>query len=143
MDSRKRIDHTGIVSAVKAHTADVVIRNLSACASCHASTTCGMTESVSKTITARLPEFEIKAGDTVTVEASLGQGIFAVIIAYCIPAVLAVAIIVAGSFMNMDERVSAGIAIAVMVPYFFVLYLLRNRIGRRISFEITKKINHQ
>lgn len=134
-----KIEHTGIVKAVNGHFVDVDIQNRSACSGCHAKSTCGMSESAIKTITAPCPDFEVKPGDVVSIEASLNQGFYAVILAYCLPVVLIIAIIVTGNIAGWSETTSALASIIALIPYFFVLYLLRDKIGKRISFKITTR----
>ncbi len=131
-----KIEHTGIVKAVGKSYVDVDIQNKSACSACHAKSTCGMSESVVKTITAPRPGFDIKPGDVVCVEASLTQGYYAVIVAYGLPVILIFAILILGNILEWSDTISALASILILVPYFFILYLNRKRIGKRISFKI-------
>lgn len=139
MAKGEKIQHTGVVKAIGKSTVEVNIQNRSACSGCHAKSTCGMSESVVKTINAPRPDFDIKPGDLVCVEASLKQGFYAVAVAYIAPIFLIVAILILGSCMEWSETISALASILILVPYFFILYLCRNKIGKRISFEITQK----
>ena len=77
-------------------------------------------------------------GNVVCVEASLKQSYYAVIVAYCLPVVLIFAILIIGELAKWSETISALAAVVALVPYFLVLYLLRDKIGKRISFRIKR-----
>ena len=138
MAKGEKIEHTGIVKAVGENSVEVEIQNRSACSGCHAKSTCGMSESTVKSIIAARPDFEIKPGNVVCVEASLKQSYYAVIVAYCLPVVLIFAILIIGELAEWSETISALAAVVALVPYFLVLYLLKDKIGKRISFRIKR-----
>lgn len=139
MAKGEKIEHTGVVKAVGRDSVEVNIQNRSACSGCHAKNTCGMSESVVKTISAPHPDFAVKVGDIVNVEASLKQGYYAVVIAYCLPVILIFAVLILGDYANWSETTSALASILVLIPYFAGLYLLKEKIGKRISFKITTR----
>ena len=138
MAKSEKIEHTGIVKAVGSNSVEVEIQNRSACSGCHAKSTCGMSESAAKSIITLRPDFDVKPGDVVCVEASLKQGYYAVVVAYCIPVVLIFAVLIIGNRLNWSETVSALASILALIPYFFLLFLLRDKIGKRISFRIKR-----
>ncbi len=142
MAYKETIDHVGVVRKVDDFTVEVVIKATSACNYCSAKKSCGITDSAEKALTVARPPFDIAVGDYVNVEATTKQGLYAVIIAYVIPAVLIIITVVSGNYAGMKENRAAILAILILIPYFLIIYLLRNKIGNGFKLTITKKINN-
>lgn len=138
MAENNRIWHEGIVKQVAAQTIEVVINNHSACSGCHAKGACGMSDVKQKVITAARPSFDVVAGDKVIVYAAMGNAVYSVLLAYIIPSV----VIVAGLFLlltaGLSEIIAAISSLALITAYFFILYLCRNRVGKKIRFTVEK-----
>lgn len=138
MTGSNRIWHEGVVKEVGAQTIEVAINNHSACSGCHAKGACGMSEVKQKMITATRPGFNITAGDKVIVYAAMGNAIYSVLLAYVIPSV----VIVAGLFIlltaGLNEIIAAISSLGLIAAYFFILYLYRNRVGKKIKFTVEK-----
>ena len=138
MAGNNRIWHEGVVKQVAAQTIEVVINNHSACSGCHAKGACGMSDVKQKVIMAARPSFDVAAGDKVMVYAAMGNAVYSVFLAYIIPSV----VIVAGLFLllsaGLSEITAAISSLALIIIYFFILYLCRNRVGKKIRFTIEK-----
>lgn len=133
--------HEGIVRDVKAQTIEVVIHSHSACSACHAKGACGMSDIKQKIIVAERPPFEVKAGDRVTVYAAMNNAVFSVIVAYVVPSVLIVLAIFLLVRIGVSELMAAIGSLALIALYFWMLYLLRDKIGKKIRFTVRKKDN--
>lgn len=138
MAKSNKIGHEGVVKKVTPQTVEVVIESQSACAGCHARSACGMADLKEKTIIAGHPGFEVKSGDKVMVYASVNNAIYSVILAYVIPVLLIIALISLLLRLGTDETVAAAGALAGIALYFFLLYVNRGRIGRKIKFTVGK-----
>lgn len=94
----------------------------------------------------KLVETEAADGETysideeVVVVGSESMGIVAVVLCYVVPVVLMVVMMAVLGGMGQSDVVCGLAAIGVLVPYFCVIYLLRDTLKRNFKFK-TKKIN--
>ena len=63
-------------------------------------------------------------------------GLQAVLWTYVVPLVLLMTVLMGASRLIGSDGVAALAALASLVPYYGVLYLLRDRLQRRFSFRI-------
>ena len=77
-------------------------------------------------------------GDGVTVSVNEGLGLYAVLLAYILPALIIVGAVIAISAATHNELAAALIPILLTAIYFVVLYLCRNKLQRRFTFGIVK-----
>lgn len=137
-----RVDHEGKVVEITADTISVEIINKSACAACHAKGVCAASEAASKiieipyTIETLSQDFEV--GETVNVSLRPSLGMRATILAYGVPLVLLLAIIIAASKCGLNELWTGLCGIIGVAAYYAVLALFRNRLSRVFTFTIHK-----
>lgn len=137
MAEREKIQHEGIVISLSTQTLEVAISSHSACADCHVKGNCGMAEVKQKIITVDRPfQKEIKVGDKVMVYANLSNAFYSVWLAYILPSILIIVSIFFFQWTGYHELTSAIIALILLVLYFFILYLFRNKIHKKIKFSI-------
>ena len=131
-------EHKGIVIEVTDDIVMVRIESVSACAACHAKGLCSMSDKTDKIIEVKRSTLkrEHQVGDEVTVVASSGKGLLAVVFAYITPALVAVAAIAVMLSVGANELVSSLVAIALVAVYYFVLYLFRSKLNRTFVFGI-------
>lgn len=132
-----RISHEGIVTTIDNDNVEVKILSKSACASCNIKTACNMSEMQEKIISIPAPkDKKLSIGQDVVISIKLGQANRAVIFAYVIPVIILISMIFILSVLKIDEGVNALISIGTLVPYYFILYLLKDRIKRKFEYEI-------
>lgn len=131
-------EHKGIVTEVTDDLVRVKIESVSACAACHAKGLCSMSDKTDKIIDVKGSQLknEYHVGDEVTVVASSGKGLLAVVFAYIIPAIVAVAAIAVMLSVGANEPMASLVAIALVAVYYFVLYLLRDKLNKKFVFSI-------
>ena len=131
-------EHKGIVTEVTDDLVRVKIESVSACAACHAKGLCSMSDKTDKIIDVKRSQLqkEYHVGDEVTVVASSGKGLLAVVFAYIIPAIVAVAAIAVTLSVGANELMASVVAIALVAVYYFVLYLLRDKLNKKFVFSI-------
>ncbi|MBR4803012.1 MAG: SoxR reducing system RseC family protein [Bacteroidales bacterium] len=131
-------EHKGIVTEVTDDLVRVKIESVSACAACHAKGLCSMSDKTDKIIDVKRSQLknEYHVGDEVTVVASSGKGLLAVVFAYIIPAIVAVAAIAVMLSVGANELMASVVAIALVAVYYFVLYLLRDKLNKKFVFTI-------
>ena len=141
MAGKEEISHPGKVLEVTPAQILVQIEARSACASCHASGLCGMSESEQKIISvpASLKEDYLPGEDVdVVLKASMGHK--AVWLAYCIPLVVLLAVMFVSLKTGASELASAGLGILATAAYYFVIWLVRDKLRTEYNFIIRKRL---
>ena len=77
-----------------------------------------------------------KVGDTVVVSASVGMAMQALFYGFGLPFIVLVGVLFAVYAFTSDESLSAIAGLAALVPYYAILYVLRDRMRGKMSFEI-------
>lgn len=141
MKEKKEIMHDGVVLSQNGDLVKVEILSKSACSGCSARSLCSSSDQKSKEIDVWVGNGETyQKGQEVTVVGLESMGIVAVVLCYVVPVVLMVAVMVALTVMGMSDIVVGLASLGVLAPYFFVMYLLRDKIRKSIVFRIRNKI---
>lgn len=141
MKENKEILHDGVVLSLNSDSVKVEILSKSACSGCSARSLCSSSEQKSKEIDVFVGKGETyHVGQAVTVVGSESMGIVAVVLCYVIPVVLMVIVMAILTLVGMSDVVVGLASLGVLVPYFFVMYLLRERFRKSIVFRIRNKI---
>ena len=136
MSQTETIKHDGIVESIGADKVTVRILQASACSSCSARQLCRSSESKEKLIEVKGYYPTLKAGDNVTLQGSVRQGLRASLLAYIVPLILMVVALFCGTHLS-GEAAGALAALLVLGIYYGGLYLFRDKIGKRFEFSIT------
>lgn len=138
---RTTITHKGIIKQIDKTHVTVQIMQASACAVCEAKSLCHSAESKEKMIEVEAVDAaSFQVGQEVMLVGTLSQGLKAVVYAYILPLVLMLAVLFLAISYGLDEALSALCAIAVLIPYYIVIFLLRHHLSRKFSFTL-KHIN--
>ncbi len=136
----KEIRHDGIVESVgnDGHVR-VRITQTSACASCKIASHCNASESKVKIVDVyHCEQAGLSVGDNVVVTTSQAAAGRALLLGFGLPLLLLLAVLGAMLMAGNDEGTSAITALAVLLPYYLVLWLCRDRIAGNISFQLEK-----
>lgn len=135
-----RIKHSGVVDAISEGRVTVRILQTSACAHCKAARHCISSESREKTVDVyNVPGWRLlSVGDEVVVTASMRMAANALLLCFGVPLVILIAALLLVYLFTSDETVAALCSIAVLVPYYAVLYLCKDFFRRRMAFEIER-----
>lgn len=131
--------HKGRVVSITPELTTVEIISEAACSSCHAKGLCGLGESKTKAV--QLPTSpwdDYKVGDEVTLVLKASMGHKAVWVAYVIPLFILMAGILALLSFGADELVSGLCSILAVAVYYFVIWLLRDRLKNEYIFNIKR-----
>ncbi len=132
-----KIKHQGVVSSVENHCVNVRIVQSSACGECQVAAHCHAAESKEKMIRVEVGNPSLyHVGDKVTVATATSMGLRASLYAYLLPLLLMVATLVIVERATGKEALAALSAIGVLIPYYIGLYLMRDRMGKQLRFEI-------
>lgn len=134
------INHNGRIEKIEGDTVFVRIIQQSACAGCHAQGMCSASEQKVKIIEVNDNSGKYRVNEEVMLCGRSSLGLQAVLLAFVIPIILVVAAIVAGTYMQWDETTSGLTGLLLLVPYYCILYLLREKLKRKFIFTL-KKLN--
>ena len=132
-----KITHKGVVEKAGDGWVDVRILQTSACSACKVAGHCSAAESKEKTVQVSTGKSDnYQPGDPVVVAMTSTNGRDAVILAFILPFVIMVAVLVACLLVTGNEGIAALAGIASLVPYYAVVYRCKDRLARKFSFVI-------
>ena len=135
--SEETVSHEGVITKIDGDTLEIKIIAQSACAACHAKSACTMSDQAEKVLTVPKPEGqEFQLFQKVKVVMAVGQGNKAAILAYLVPIILLLAALFICLGIGLSEGLAALIGIAVLIPYYFILYLRRNQLKKKFDYRI-------
>lgn len=127
----------GTVESVGDKTLKVQIHNNSACSACHSKSMCTSLGSGDRIIEVEFSyEQKVFPGDNVNIQMISSSGWKAVVLGYIIPFILLITtLIIATNFTG--EALSAILSLAILIPYYFMLFLFRNKIKKYFRFTLS------
>ena len=134
-----KISHLGVVDSIEGNCVKVRIIQTSACAACKVASHCNASESKVKIVDVfGCDTAEYKAGQEVVVSASREVANRAILLGFGLPLLLLIGVLLMVLRWTGDEGMAALASLAALLPYYIVLWLLRDSIGQRVSFQIDK-----
>ena len=119
----KNVLHPGIVERVDTNRVFVRITQYSACAGCHAKSACTLSDKKEKLVEIEDASGDYHPGEAVVIIGQSSMGMEAVLWAFAVPVILMLIAVVAG---------------LVLIPYYIVLYVLRDKLKKRFVFNLKK-----
>lgn len=139
MKAEVNIEHTGRVHRLGRNRVFVMITAAAACSTCRARKACGVSESEDKIIEVMTTEAgKFAVGDEVVVGVKRRVGMKAVMYAYTLPLAVLIVALVAVKAAGGADGVAAVAAVAGVALYYFVLWLLRERISASVTFSVRR-----
>ena len=135
---RENIIHQGKVERIEKNKIFVRIEQKAACSECHAASGCIVADKNDKII-----EVNDYAGcyalqEDVLVSTRSSMGLFAVVVAYLIPLLSVAIAVITGITVCNSETVGGFAGLLVLCFYYFILYLIRDKIKKNLLFTISK-----
>ena len=81
-------------------------------------------------------------GETVILTFAEQTGMRAVMLAFVVPFLIVVAAVFGCSLFTDSEPVMAMMGILFLIPYYIILYLLRDRLKAKFTFRVEKLMNN-
>jgi sigma-E factor negative regulatory protein RseC len=131
------VQHIGKVEKVNPDCVTVKIVSESACSGCHAKGRCSLTDSEEKTVFVT-GNYDVTPGDTVTVLMKQSMGYNALLIGYVIPFMILLSSLVILVAMAVSEAYAGLFSIGILVIYYMIIYIFRNRIDKKFTFTLKK-----
>ena len=133
----QKISHSGVVESILDGCVKVRIIQTSACAACKVASHCNAAESKVKIVDVFCcNSSDYSVGQDVTVWASKDVANRALLLGFGVPFLLLVCVLMIALRFVSEEGIAALIALGALVPYYFAIWLMRDRIQRQISFQI-------
>lgn len=134
--SSKNITHQGIIESIENNLIKVRIVNLSACAACHAKGACSASDQEEKIIDVISNGKIYKVGQVVTISSKMENGLKALFYGYVLPFILVFLTLILLTILSFSETLAGIIALGILIPYYVVLYLFRQQLEKKFTFEI-------
>jgi positive regulator of sigma E activity len=128
--------HTGIVKEVTPTSLIVSIVNQSACSACHAKGACSVSDIQEKDIEITSYRNIYKPGSPVTVIFRESSGMRALFLGYVVPFLLVLLTLVVAIEISGNEILGGFLALAVLVPYYLILFLSKDQLKKAFTFEL-------
>lgn len=136
--SESSIEHLGRVDEVTRNDIRVTIVSKSACAACHAQKACSVAESSEKTIVISNPPANFIVGENVKVIMRKSLGFKALAYGYLFPVLILIVSIIVFTLVGFSEVNSGILSISMLLPYYVLLRIFRQKIEKQFSFSIEK-----
>lgn len=134
---KNKIKHLGVVDNIDNGKIKVRIIQTSACSSCKMSGNCNASESKEKIVDVYDDNpHGLKIGDEVVVVASQQAGFLAVLLSSVVPLFILIAVLIVAFVISESEIYAALFSLCSLVPYYIILYCVREKIRVKLSFNI-------
>ncbi|MDR1582385.1 MAG: SoxR reducing system RseC family protein [Prevotellaceae bacterium] len=128
----------GIVSEITDTNIAVNIMSVSACSECSANEMCSAFERREKIVFVPNVGQDVQCGDKVNVMMKISMGMKAVLLAYFMPVIIVMAMLLFLLEVGAGEFYAGVISLVSLVGYYFVIYLVREKLKKQFSFYIEK-----
>ena len=134
------IKHRGVVEKIEGTHVVVRIVQTSACSACSAKGLCNASESKEKQIDVYGVQASYRIGEEVVVCGTTSMGMRAVLLAFGVPLlILLLMLFVTMRITDGDALLSAIIALLAIIPYYIVIYFMKDKLSKTFSFTIEKQ----
>lgn len=139
----KIIEHSGVIQDIEGTLIRVKIIQASACAACSVKGLCSSAESKEKIVEIIDDKADnYKIGDVVNICGTTTMGLKAVTWAFVIPfLIILVTLFISFTLTKGNETLSGLFSILALIPYYIILYLMRDKMSKKFSFKL-KPINN-
>ena len=132
-----KIKHAGVVDGVEGECVRVRILQSSACSACKVAAHCNASETKEKIIDVMDADAShYQKGDQVMVVADTAVGFRASLYGYLLPLILMVVTLVGVLAATHSEGLAAVSALGILIPYYVLLFLMRNKLRNKLSFSL-------
>lgn len=135
--TKDNIKHEGIISKISENGIIVSLKGNVNCEGCKAQSACGVSDSNDKEIEISNPTQSFQLNEPVDVVLKRALGLKAVFWAYVFPFILMFLILVITSFF-LKEWIAGLISLAVLIPYYFMLFVMKDWFQKAFQVSILK-----
>jgi positive regulator of sigma E activity len=138
MNTSVCFEQRGVIESVKDNRITVRIDRGSACGHCSAQGLCNLAESTERIIEVNNSTQLFSVGESVQVTMSRSMGNKAILLGYFIPFILLISTLIISSACGLPDWTAGLVSLLILIPYFIILYIFRERLRRTFSFSIHK-----
>ncbi|MBT8302437.1 MAG: SoxR reducing system RseC family protein [Maribacter sp.] len=131
------VRHDGVISKISNNIVTVALKGNINCDACNAKAICGASESNAKEIEVQHVSQPLGLNENVTVLLKKSLALRAVFLAYVFPFIVLLGTLLIASYYY-EEWIAGLLALAVLIPYFAILYALRNSFKKEFKVSILK-----
>lgn len=135
--NKDTFSHSGFISKINTDSIIVTLEQNIHCESCHAKGTCGVSDSNTKEIEVLNSSDSFKINEQVDVILKKVLGLKAVFWAYVFPFILMFSTLIIASVF-WPEWIAGVLSLLILIPYYLVLYLLKNTLKSAFKILILK-----
>ncbi|MBX2963878.1 MAG: SoxR reducing system RseC family protein [Cyclobacteriaceae bacterium] len=132
------IEQPGFISSLNQGMMKIALVGSGGCSSCHKSL-CMLRDISQREVEVPCADYTFQVGDEVLVRMKPSAGFTAVAWMYTLPFVLIMASMITALAFHVHEGVAGLVAVLVLVPYYSMLYLIRQRFNQSCKFEVLKR----
>jgi sigma-E factor negative regulatory protein RseC len=133
----QKISHSGVIEHISDGCIHVRIVQTSACAACKVAGYCHAAESKEKTVDVYCDSVDgYQVGQPVVVTASAGVAARALLWGFGVPFLVLLGVLLLVLLLTGREGLAALSALAALIPYYFILWLLRDKMRKQLAFAI-------
>lgn len=136
--AKNLIEHKGKIEKIEGNKIRVRFTAISACAACHAKGVCTASDMENKEVEVIDEPANYEIGEQVNVVLQQSLGFRALLYGYVFPFFLLLMALIILSFTFNNELIAGIGAIAVLIPYYILLYFYNDRLQKVFSFKIQK-----
>lgn len=134
----ENINHTGVIEKIADGIVYVRIIQQSACGVCEARKMCITFESKKKIVEVPDNTGRYQINEEVELCGRSSMGLEAVLIAFVLPMIILIGAVAFGSAVHWEETTSGLVAILLLVPYYGILYMFREKLKKKFVFTLRK-----
>ena len=138
MANSKSVEHTGRIESIDGNKINVSILSMSGCASCQVKGACSISDMKEKSVEVYDFSNQYTKGEQVNVILKQSLGFRALFLGYVLPFILVLFILIILTIITNNEAVSGIGSLLVLVPYYIILFVLKDRIKKKFAFTINK-----
>ncbi len=132
------VTHTGIIKKIENGKVSVSIISKASCISCSLNNVCATGDLKEKIVEVDLkPEMRYNEGEEVTIELKQSDGIWAVLFGYFFPFLVLLSGLIVFVNLGIDQGFSGLLSIALLIPYYSTLYLMRSFFHKKFRSHIS------
>ncbi len=132
------IDQIGIVEEVREKSILVRFQSAPACESCMAKSVCAPGSSEKNLVEINQQSQGCSAGDSIKIIISRSMGFKALFIGYLLPFFIIIMVLILTRIIGLNELISGLASLSVLIPYYFTLYVFREKVNKNFIFTIMK-----
>lgn len=134
----KTICRNGVVSGIKGNSLQITIIQSTACGGCRARELCNSSESKERHVSVHVSNpSDYTIGQELVLEGRHADARLASVVAYGLPLVVLIAVLIVCLQLQMSEALSSVVALAAVALYYVIVAMfMRGYLQRRLSFDI-------